>query len=76
MKTGTVHFYSLDTNITGQASVDKTGKFQLENPLPPGEYRVFLGGTARVPEKFRSETSSPYSVSVKEGSNEFSIDLR
>ena len=73
---GTVHFYSLKTNTGEQAPLGKTGQFQFTSAIPPGEYRVYLSGVPNAPERFRSETSSDYSVSVKEGSNQIAIDLK
>ncbi len=73
---GTVHFYSLKSNTAVQAPLGKNGQFQLTSALPPGEYRVYLSGVPNAPEKFRSETSSDYSVAVKEGSNTIAVDLK
>ncbi|MFG0262760.1 MAG: hypothetical protein ACF788_10250 [Novipirellula sp. JB048] len=76
VNTGSVHFYSLVNNISGQASLDKTGRFQLEAPLPPGEYTVYLSGVSRIPERFLSETSSGYRVSIDKSDNKVAIDLK
>ena len=76
VRDGTVGFYSLGSGASGQASVDKAGKFQLQSPLAPGEYTVYLSGASNVPEKFQSETSSDYRVTLKEGANELTIDLK
>jgi hypothetical protein len=76
VREGTVGFFSLGSGASGQASLDKAGKFQLESPLPPGEYTVYLSGASNVPEKFQSETSSDYRVTLKEGANDLTIDLK
>lgn len=73
---GTVCFYSLKSNTSEQAPLGKNGQFQLKNALAPGEYRVYLSDVPYAPEKFRSETSSDYSVTVKEGSNQIAVDLK
>lgn len=73
---GTVCFYSLKSNTSEQAPLGKNGQFQLKNALAPGEYRVYLNGVPNAPEKFRSETSTDYSVTVKEGSNQVAVDLK
>jgi len=73
---GTVCFYSLKSNTSEQAPLGKNGQFQLKNALAPGEYRVYLSDVPYAPEKFRSETSSDYGVTVKEGSNQIAVDLK
>lgn len=76
VKDGTVGFFSLSSGASGQAALDKAGKFQLEAPLAPGEYTVFLSGASNIPEKYASETSSDYTVTLKEGANDLTIDLK
>lgn len=76
VKSGTVGFFALSSGASGQAPVDKAGNFQLESPLAPGEYTVYLSGASNVPEKFTSETSSDYTVTLTEGDNDLKIDLK
>jgi hypothetical protein len=73
---GTVALYSLQSGASAEATLDRGGKFKLTDPLAPGQYTVFLSRTAGVPEKFLSETSSDYTVTLKEGANELVIDLK
>lgn len=73
---GTVALYSLQSGASAEATLDRGGKFELTDPLAPGEYTVFLSHAAGVPEKFLSETSSDYTVTLKEGANELAIDLK
>ncbi len=73
---GEVCFYSLASGATGQTALSKGGKFQLESPLVPGDYAVYLIGASNVPEKFLSETSSDYKVTLKEGANDLTINLQ
>lgn len=74
VKKGTILFLPSQAGNMGEASLDKTGKFELATPLVPGEYRVFFSN-APVPEKFQSETSSDYAVTVSSGANVLKIDL-
>lgn len=73
---GTVFFFSLESGASGQGSLAKDGKFQLESALPPGEYTVYLSGISNIPEKYQSETSSDYTVTLNEGANDLTIDLK
>ncbi|MEN6495152.1 MAG: hypothetical protein ABFD16_12805 [Thermoguttaceae bacterium] len=73
---GTVCFYSLETGATTQGSLDKSGKFAFESPVSSGKYTVYLGGVSRIPEKYLSETSSDYTVTLGAGSNDLTIDLK
>ena len=73
---GAVSFYSLKTGVTGQASLDEQGQFKFAAPLPPDEYTVFLTGARGVPEKYLSETSSDYTVTLQQGDNQVTIDLK
>lgn len=75
VKGGTLMLMDLQNGSSGQAALDKSGKFEMTDAVPPGEYTVFLAGT-RVPEKYQSETSSDYKVTVTEGDNELKIDLK
>jgi hypothetical protein len=73
---GTVCFYSFKTGATTQGSLDRSGRFQFDSPLPPGEYTVYLSGASGIPEKYRSETSSDHTVTLTPGSNDLTIDLK
>lgn len=78
---GEVGFFSLQFGMAGQATLDKEGKFTLSEPIAPGDYRVyFLSSNGRplsgMPAKYMSETSSDYSVTVKESDNQVTIDLK
>ncbi|QDT95103.1 hypothetical protein [Gimesia aquarii] len=78
---GEVGFFSLQFGMAGQAALDKEGKFTLSEPIAPGDYRIyFLSGDSRplngMPAKYMSETSSDFSVTVKESDNQLTIDLK
>jgi hypothetical protein len=73
---GRVHFYSFESGVTGEAPLDRGGKFNVPSPLVPGEYTVYLSGARNVPEQFLSETSSGHTVTLVSGSNDLNIDLR
>ena len=75
VKGGTVMLMSLEDGSSGQAPLDNSGKFEMAEPVPPGEYTVFFAG-ARVPEIYLSETSSDHKVTVTEGTNDLKIDLQ
>jgi hypothetical protein len=72
------------------ATVGADGSYSLEAPLPLAEYTAFVskilgdtGGpvsTAKellmtVPKEFRSEETSPLKFQVKEGVNEYNIEI-
>ncbi len=76
MPRGTIHLYSLVTGADGKGEIDSKGNFKLESPLAPGEYAVFLSGVSGIPEKFLSETSSDQRVTVANGDNALTIDLK
>lgn len=78
---GKVGFYSLQFGMAGQAALDNAGKFTLPDPVAPGDYRIYFMGKngqppSGMPVKYMSETSSDYSVSVKENDNQLTIDLK
>lgn len=78
---GEVGFFSLQFGMAGQAELDKDGKFTLADPIAPGDYRIyFLSGNGQplngMPTKYMSETSSDFTVSVKESDNQLTIDLK
>lgn len=78
---GEVGFYSLQFGMAGQAALDNEGKFSLPDPVAPGDYRIYFMGRngqppSGMPAKYMSETSSDYSVSVKENDNQLTIDLK
>ena len=75
IKGGTLMLMSLENGSTGQGTIDRKGKFEFTDPIPPGKYTVFFAGV-RVPDKYQSETSSDYKVTVTEGSNDLKIDLQ
>ncbi|WP_339735431.1 hypothetical protein [uncultured Gimesia sp.] len=78
---GEVGFFSLQFGMAGQAALDKDGKFKLSDPIAPGDYRIyFLSGNGQplrgMPVKYMSETSSDYSVAVKDGENQLVIEIK
>ncbi|QDU07120.1 hypothetical protein [Gimesia aquarii] len=78
---GNVGFYSMQFGMAGQAALDKEGKFTLSEPIAPGDYQIYFmtdnGQPLRgIPAKYMSETSSDYSVTVKESNNQLAIDLK
>lgn len=78
---GEIGLYSLQFGMAGQAALDPEGKFKLSDPIAPGEYRVyFFAGNGQslssMPTKYMSETSSDYTVSVKEGDNALTVDIK
>ncbi|WP_154934985.1 hypothetical protein [Gimesia maris] len=81
VKTGQVGFFSLKFGMAGQAELNGEGKFTLPDPIAPGEYRIYFapqnGQTpGGMPEKYMTETSSDYIVTVKDGANQLSIDIK
>lgn len=75
VKGGNLMLMSFSGGGTGQGTLDSSGKFELTDPLPPGEYTVFFIN-ARVPDKYLSDTSSDYTVTLNEGANDLKIDLK
>ncbi len=71
----------LNSGVAWQATLDRTGKFQIADPVPPGTYLVYLravgGGThPTVPVKYQSDTSTDCTVSVQPGHNDLAVDLK
>ncbi len=85
-----VTFVNTSIGQGAAATVGKDGAYSLESPLPLTEYRIFVskilgdtGGpvsTAKemlmtVQKEFRSEETTPLKFSVKQGANEFHIEI-
>ena len=74
LKSGTLMLMSFQNGGSGQGTIDKSGKFEFAESLPPGEYTAFFT-EGSVPEKYLSETSSGYTVTLTEGANDLKIAL-
>ncbi|MES2791024.1 MAG: hypothetical protein V4719_15535 [Planctomycetota bacterium] len=63
-----------------QAPLGAGGAFKMASPTPTGKYVVYLyNGTqplSGVPQKYSSETSSDYIVTIQEGENTLAVDLK
>lgn len=78
---GNVGFYSMQFGMAGHTALDKEGKFTFADPIAPGDYQVYFitdnGKPLRgMPAKYMSETSSDFSVPVKDGENQLVIDIK
>lgn len=80
-----VALFSSLTKRTKGAKVGPDGKYEIAE-IPTGDYSVFvlqkpsetdkeLPFDKRIPQKFRDPKTSGLSVSIKEGDNNFEIDL-
>jgi hypothetical protein len=81
---------SLETGQAGSADILADGSFRLENPLPVGNYTVYLAPKAEtstdepvpvtvdqsVPSKYWSEASSDITVEISEGDNQVDVPLQ
>ena len=59
-----------------KGDLDKKGEFTIADPVAPGDYQVFFIGTKGMPDKYISETSSDYIVTVKDEANQLTIDIK
>ncbi|HBL42582.1 hypothetical protein [Gimesia sp.] len=73
---GQVGLYSVDYGTLIQGDLDKKGEFTIADPVAPGDYQVFFIGTKGMPDKYISETSSDYIVTVKDEANQLTIDIK
>ena len=74
----------------GGSTLSAEGQFTLEQPIPVGTYKVFLGPMVeesadgqpkestppKVPAKYLKDASSDVSVEIKEGENELTVELK
>lgn len=88
---GRINFTNTKGQAGGSGALGEGGAYKIDEPLPVGEYDVFLsfefspdalkdGGIAdllkEIPKKYRSAKTSKLSASVKEGDNTFDFTLK
>ena len=88
---GRINFTNTKGAVGGSGALGEGGAYQLDEPLPVGEYDIFVsfefspdalkdGGTAEllksIPKKYRSAKTSKLTASVKEGENKFDYSLK
>lgn len=89
---GTVNMIEIGSSKSATGTLNETGNLTLENvevgkytvsilppPLPPADPDqppVPIKNYPNIPDKYRSETTSPLSAEVKEGTNEFQFELK
>ncbi len=96
LTSGRVNFTKAEGDAGGSGAMGQGGQYKLDEPIPVGEYTVFIsfefspeamklgeGMTEdvlkivdSVPKKYRNPKTSKVSKSVKEGTNEISIELK
>ena len=85
---GAVNFYSKERGVGAMAKIDPSGTFTFETPLRPGTYLVSVtppspdpqeAGVKKVyrdiPRRARDLATSGLTFNVKEGKNEFPLQL-
>ena len=88
---GRINFTNTKGAAGGSGALGESGTYQLDEPLPVGDYDIFVsfefspevlkdGGTAEllksIPKKYRSAKTSKLTASVKEGDNTFDFALK
>lgn len=83
---GQVSFFSSEMATGGMATIQADGTYQLETPLPTGEYAVTLAGPVeepggpaappfKVPPRYLQPASSGLTCTVSAGENTYDILL-
>jgi hypothetical protein len=91
VETGVVNFESLKTGAAAQATISD-GEFEVPVPVPLGQYKVTVSPppeappvpgkkvppprAADIPVRYQTQKTSNLSAEVKEGSNEFTFELK
>jgi hypothetical protein len=89
---GDVNFFDAKTGSGGKTSVNEAGEFKTEEPMPAGDYAVFVTTptpksteegakmaklAVKIPPKAMAAETSELKVTVKEGENgPFTYDLK
>tara|TARA_R110002111_G_scaffold144910_2_gene211241 strand:- start:46860 stop:47294 length:435 start_codon:yes stop_codon:yes gene_type:complete len=89
---GSVSMIEIGSSKSAYGTLNETGNITIENvevgnytvsilppPLPPADPSqpsVPMKKYLNIPDKFRSETTSPLTAEVKEGANEFQFELK
>lgn len=86
-----VVFLGVESGQASSANIESDGTFRLPDPLPVGEYVVYLAPKAAedpaaepapvtidqsVPEKYWNEADSDIHVDIQEGKNEVAVELK
>jgi hypothetical protein len=85
-----VQLYSAETGVGTATKVGDDGTFQFETEVPVGTYRVTVTPPeppppgegpstplppSTIPMKYRSDATTPLTVTVAEGDNDFPLDI-
>lgn len=89
---GSVNMIEIGTSKSATGSLNETGTVKMENvevgnytvsilpppppPADPDQPPAPMKKYDSIPQKFRSETTTPLKAEVKEGANEFQFDLK
>ena len=89
---GEVNFISNERGVAAAATIDSSGNYALADPIETGEYKVYVAppvpktvdpkqGAAKkvsspIPRKYRDAATSDLTFTIKEGPNEYKIELK
>jgi hypothetical protein len=89
---GEVNFFSKERGVGAVAKIDSSGNYALPDPIETGEYKVYVTpplpktvdpkkGEAKkvsspIPRKYRDAATSDLTYTVKEGPNDYKIELK